>query len=184
VIFDPDIWRAAQLIVKRHGAGIAIVAAQGDLDGVVPFRNSGDLRLLIVASVVWVVIASVYGFYLQPANSQWMEASSEDRWRCVDRAQYTAAEMQVMGDRLIAEPKAREAKSPPAPDYSGNPVLSQKVHAFELCVADAEFDAQDADYRSQVGLRLAGILLPPFAFAAGLWMLTATIAWIRQGYSK
>jgi hypothetical protein len=41
VISDPDIWRAAQLIVKRHGADAAIVAAQraderfdgGDLDG-------------------------------------------------------------------------------------------------------------------------------------------------------
>jgi hypothetical protein len=41
MISDPDIWRAAQLIVKRHGADAAIVAAQradelfneGDLDG-------------------------------------------------------------------------------------------------------------------------------------------------------
>jgi triphosphoribosyl-dephospho-CoA synthetase len=41
MISDPDIWRAAQLIVKRHGAGAPIVAAQradelfeeGDLDG-------------------------------------------------------------------------------------------------------------------------------------------------------
>ena len=41
MISDPDIWRAAQLIVKRHGADAAIVAAQranelfedGDPDG-------------------------------------------------------------------------------------------------------------------------------------------------------
>jgi hypothetical protein len=41
VISDPDIWRAAQLIVKRHGADAPIVTAQradelfneGDLDG-------------------------------------------------------------------------------------------------------------------------------------------------------
>jgi len=41
MISDPDIWRAAQLIVKRHGADAPIVAAQradelfneGDLDG-------------------------------------------------------------------------------------------------------------------------------------------------------
>jgi hypothetical protein len=41
MISDPDIWRAAQLIVKRHGADARIVAAQradelfqeGDLDG-------------------------------------------------------------------------------------------------------------------------------------------------------
>jgi hypothetical protein len=28
MISDPDIWRAAQLIVKRHGADAPIVAAQ------------------------------------------------------------------------------------------------------------------------------------------------------------
>jgi hypothetical protein len=41
MISDPDIWRAAQLIVNRHGADAPIVAAQradelfneGDLDG-------------------------------------------------------------------------------------------------------------------------------------------------------
>ena len=44
---DPDIWRAAQLIVKRHGADALIVAAQradelfeeGDLDGVVVWKR-------------------------------------------------------------------------------------------------------------------------------------------------
>jgi hypothetical protein len=41
MISDPDIWRAAQLLVKRHGADARIVTAQradelfeeGDLDG-------------------------------------------------------------------------------------------------------------------------------------------------------
>jgi hypothetical protein len=43
MISDPDIWRAAQLIVKRHGADVPAVASQrsnelfdeGDFDGVV-----------------------------------------------------------------------------------------------------------------------------------------------------
>jgi hypothetical protein len=46
-ISDPDIWRAAQLIVKRHGADAPIVAAQradelfneGDLDGAAVWRR-------------------------------------------------------------------------------------------------------------------------------------------------
>jgi len=47
MISDPDIWRAAQLIVKRQGADAAIVAAQradelfdeGDLDGVAVWKR-------------------------------------------------------------------------------------------------------------------------------------------------
>ena len=47
MISDPDIWRAARLIVKRHGADAPIVAAQradelfneGDLDGAVVWRR-------------------------------------------------------------------------------------------------------------------------------------------------
>ena len=47
MISDPDVWRAAQLIVKRHGADAAIVAAQradelfneGDLDGVAVWKR-------------------------------------------------------------------------------------------------------------------------------------------------
>ena len=46
-ISDPDIWRAAQLMVKRHGADAPIVAAQradelfeqGDLDGVAVWKR-------------------------------------------------------------------------------------------------------------------------------------------------
>ena len=47
MISDPDIWRAAQLIVKRHSADALIVAAQradelfneGDLDGAAVWRR-------------------------------------------------------------------------------------------------------------------------------------------------
>lgn len=46
-ISDPDIWRAAQLLVKRHGADARIVAAQhadelfneGDLDGAAVWKR-------------------------------------------------------------------------------------------------------------------------------------------------
>jgi len=47
LISDPDIWRAAQLVVKRHGADAPIVAAQradelfneGDLDGAAVWKR-------------------------------------------------------------------------------------------------------------------------------------------------
>ena len=47
MIYDRDIFRAAQLLVKRHGADAPIVAAQradelfneGDLDGVAVWRR-------------------------------------------------------------------------------------------------------------------------------------------------
>ena len=47
MISDPDIWRAAQLLVKRHGADAPIVAAQradelfdqGDLDGTAVWKR-------------------------------------------------------------------------------------------------------------------------------------------------
>ena len=47
MISDPDIWCAAQLMVKRHGADAPVVAAQradelfqqGDLDGVVVWKR-------------------------------------------------------------------------------------------------------------------------------------------------
>ena len=47
MISDPDIWHAAQLIVKRHGVDAPIVAAQradelfneGDLDGVAVWKR-------------------------------------------------------------------------------------------------------------------------------------------------
>jgi hypothetical protein len=46
-ISDPDIWRAAQLIARRHGADARIVAAQradelfneGDLDGAAVWKR-------------------------------------------------------------------------------------------------------------------------------------------------
>jgi hypothetical protein len=40
VISDPDIWRAAQLLVKRHGADARIVAAQRADE----LFEEGDLR--------------------------------------------------------------------------------------------------------------------------------------------
>ena len=47
MISDPDIWRAAQLIIKRHGADAPIAAAQradelfneGDLDGAAVWKR-------------------------------------------------------------------------------------------------------------------------------------------------
>jgi len=47
VISDPDIWRAAQLIIKRHGEDAAIAAAQradellneGDHEGAAVWRR-------------------------------------------------------------------------------------------------------------------------------------------------
>jgi hypothetical protein len=47
VISDPDIFRAAQLLVKRHGKDAPVVAAQradelfeqGDLDGVAVWKS-------------------------------------------------------------------------------------------------------------------------------------------------
>jgi hypothetical protein len=47
MVDDPDIWRAAQLLVKRHGADAPVIAAQradellgrGDLEGVAVWKN-------------------------------------------------------------------------------------------------------------------------------------------------
>jgi hypothetical protein len=47
MISDPDIWRAAQLMIKRHGDDASIAAAQradelfneGDLDGAAVWRR-------------------------------------------------------------------------------------------------------------------------------------------------
>jgi hypothetical protein len=46
MISDPDVWKAAQIIIKHHGAEAPIVAAQradamvreGDLDGATAWR--------------------------------------------------------------------------------------------------------------------------------------------------
>jgi len=47
MVDDPDIWRAAQLLVKRHSADTPVVAAQraeallgrGDLEGVAVWKS-------------------------------------------------------------------------------------------------------------------------------------------------
>ena len=47
MISDPDIWRAAQLMIKRHGEGAALAAAQradelfneNDFDGAAVWRR-------------------------------------------------------------------------------------------------------------------------------------------------
>jgi hypothetical protein len=43
MISDPDIWSARQLMIKRHGEGAAIAAAQRADE----FFNEGDCRALL-----------------------------------------------------------------------------------------------------------------------------------------
>lgn len=126
-----------------------------------PLRNAGDFRVWIVASCVWVLLATLFVFYIFPPASQ--EPPTEHMgalsWEDAQRA-----------DRIHGEASAM--------------CLYVKMTEYKSCLERAEKMVVEEDIVVGVLLRLAIILLPPFVAAGAIWLLVSTVAWVRRGYAE
>ena len=121
-----------------------------------PFRNAGDFRLWIVASLLWMALTTVCGFYLDPP---WPSPSAP-----------SSSAMSFLS------PISSHNSDPAYDNCFGNDAEQ------DACANAHRVTAQES-VREAIRSRLGIIVVPPFAVLGAIWLAISAVEWVRRGYA-